>query len=336
MTERELPGLASLAAALAWCEQLAVIISGPLLTGGLAIALVDLLTDGALLAHAPILLYAWAISQAVGVDAQLVGSAAKTRTAIRERRPWVIVGYVFLVAALSYVAFIAALVFATQEADGISTAHALARLGMDGTSWIVQRSAIAVGLVVLSGFLRYVPPAAEAHAEDERVKLERELDLAPLRAAVRARKAEGVREVADALRGTASARRDAQAGIPAPSPDATPATPGDSDPQPDPPAPNDPPPAPPAAADGETHAGASPVAPSLRLVAPETWHTRRGSGTRLRDNRENALQTQAFALLDADPTLSRNALRGALKCRRETASRLYAQWQRALTKRAAR
>ena len=70
-----MPLLGGIAGFLRWCESLAVILSGPLLTFGLGVALVDLLTDGQLLATTPWLLFAWAISQAVGVDAQLVGSS---------------------------------------------------------------------------------------------------------------------------------------------------------------------------------------------------------------------------------------------------------------------
>jgi hypothetical protein len=90
-----------------------------------------------------------------------------------------------LVVALGYVGYIAAQVFATQEAEGITTAQALANLGLDSNSWILQRSALSVVLVVLSGLLRYVQPAKQELAlEDERAKLERELE--PLRQKARA------------------------------------------------------------------------------------------------------------------------------------------------------
>jgi hypothetical protein len=102
---------------------------------------------------------------------------------------------------LAYVGFLASNVFATQQSQGLTTAEALARLGMDSTSWIVQRSALAVALVVLSGLLRYRPPAAEASAADERERLARELELEPLRAQLRARKVAGLRDVAAAAMG---------------------------------------------------------------------------------------------------------------------------------------
>ena len=197
--EKELPMLAAIGGMLRWVEELANIAAGPLLTVGLGIALVDLLTDGKLLTSWPALLLVWAVSMAIGVDAQLVGSAAKAAAAIRARRPWALLGYLLLVCVLAYVAYVASLVFATQEANGITTAAALSRLGMDSTSWLWQRSALAVLLVVLSGFLRYVPPSAEASAEDERAKLAREMELEPLRAELRARRAIGWRDVGKAI-----------------------------------------------------------------------------------------------------------------------------------------
>src|SRR5260221_673827 len=198
MNERELPWLAAIAGFFHWCEELLNILSGPLLVAGLGLALVDLLTDGKLLATRPELLFAWAIAMALGLDAQLVGTAAKLGRAVRMKRYGVAAGCTILVAALAYVAFIAAQVFATQEAHGWTTSQALAALGMDGTTWLVERSILSVVLVVLSGLLRYTAPG-QATTIEERAKLERELELEPLRAQVRVRKALGGRAVLTAL-----------------------------------------------------------------------------------------------------------------------------------------
>jgi hypothetical protein len=188
----DLPILGGIAGFLHWLESLAVIASGPLLTLGLGVALVDLLTDGKLLATTPWLLMAWAISQAVGIDAQLVGSSFQLAHSLRSRRFLAAAGYGMLVIALGYVGFIAAQIFSVQQADGVTTAQALGALGLDSTSWIVQRSGLSVVLVVLSGLLRYVQPAKVASSlEDERAKLERELELEPLRQRLRGQKAAG-------------------------------------------------------------------------------------------------------------------------------------------------
>jgi hypothetical protein len=86
---------------------------------------------------------------------------------------------------------------------------------------------------------------------------------------------------------------------------------------------------------GDMHTGALPAMSPLRLVTPPEWRRAQSSGHASRDkrdvHREQQLKTQAFALLDENQAMSRNALRAALKVRRETAARLYTQWQRART-----
>jgi len=188
----DLPLLGGIAGFLRWLESLAVIASGPLLTLGLGVALVDLLTDGKLPAATPWLLFARAVSQAVGVDAQLIGSSFQLAHSLRSRRYWAAIGYGALVAVLACVAYLAATVFSTQQALGIATSDALARLGLDSESWILQRSALSVVLVILSGLLRpHTSAKVEAPLEDERAQLERELQLEPLRQKARALKAVG-------------------------------------------------------------------------------------------------------------------------------------------------
>src|SRR5260221_4101258 len=183
MSEHRLWGLGALSLIFEWFESLLTILSGPLLTAGLMIALTDLLTDGRLLTTQPELLYAWAIAMGAGLDAQLIGSSVKVGRAARTGHPWQAVLYGVLVVALSYVAFIAAQVFATQQAYGITMSEALGRLGMDGTTWLVQRSILSVVLVVLSGLLRYTAPG-QATIIVERAKLHRVFTLDQLRAPV--------------------------------------------------------------------------------------------------------------------------------------------------------
>ncbi|HEY1390621.1 MAG TPA: hypothetical protein VGF38_18955 [Ktedonobacterales bacterium] len=188
-----------IAAIIRWFEDLVNLLSGPLLTVGLGIALVALLTDGQLLARIPILLYVWAISQAVGVDAQLVATWDRARIALREHRYWALVGLISLGAVLAYIAWIAAQVFALQESAGITTGAALSRLGMDSASWLVQRTALQVFLVALAGWTRYHKPAKDTAAEKS--ELQAELELEPMRGQLRRQQARGVRGAWDALRG---------------------------------------------------------------------------------------------------------------------------------------
>jgi hypothetical protein len=203
MKQREMPMLAGIAGMIRWVEELANLLSGPLLTLGLGIALIDLLTDGSLLARLPLLLYAWAVSQAVGVDAQLVATWDRARLALREGQYWALLGLIVLGGVLAYVAWVAAQVFALQESEGVTTGVALARLGMDSAGWLVQRTALSVLLVCLAGWTRYHPPAKDvaAEAEAERQQLEADLLLEPLRQQVRAQQARGMRGVVAAALG---------------------------------------------------------------------------------------------------------------------------------------
>jgi len=197
---RELPILGGIAAFFRWIEELVNIASGPVLTIGLGISLVDLLTDGALLANLPILLYIWAVSQAVGVDAQLVAAFDRARTALRERRPWTLIGLLALGGLLAYVAWISAEVFALGQADHLTTTQALASIGMDHTVWLVQRSALSVGLVALSGWTRYHPPAkVRPTLEDELRELDRKTRLAEANQRLREVQAVGVAHLGRSL-----------------------------------------------------------------------------------------------------------------------------------------
>jgi hypothetical protein len=152
---RELPLLGGIAACLRWLEELVVLLSGPMLTLGLGIGLVALLSDGALLVSTPGLLYVWAVAQTVGVDGQLVGMWYRVSVALSRKRYGVAVAFGLLGLLLAYVGYVAALVFAYQQAYVLSTVQALAKLGMSSTSWLWQRAAVSVFLVCLSGYLRY-------------------------------------------------------------------------------------------------------------------------------------------------------------------------------------
>jgi hypothetical protein len=153
VSRRELPMLAGIAGTIRWVEELANLLSGPLLTLGLGVALVDLLTDGKLLTSVPMLLYAWAISQAIGVDAQPVATWDRARIALREQRFGALVGLVLLGLVLAYIAWVAAQVFALQESEGVSTGAALSRLSprsgwcsgrRSRSSWCVWRAGRAI------------------------------------------------------------------------------------------------------------------------------------------------------------------------------------------------
>jgi hypothetical protein len=144
------------------------------------------------LVTAPWLLYAWAISQTVGVDGQLVGAWYRVSVAVARRRWGVVIGFVILGGVLAYIAYVAAWVFATQQAYHLTIAQALARLGMDSTTWLWQRSAVSVLLVCLSGYLRYRAPRRHVQSLDaQKQAIQEQMELAALKRQQRQAQAEG-------------------------------------------------------------------------------------------------------------------------------------------------
>lgn len=202
-TERELPMLAGIAGFFRWIEELLNILNGPLLMFGAGIALVDLLTDGALTSTDPALLFAWAISQALGIDLQLLACFARARMAVLRQHYWALVGWIVLGIPLAVATWQAGYVYALQQSEHISEAAALAEAGMDRRTWLAWRVGLAVLLVCLAGWTRYVAPRinAQQSAEEERQQLERDLELEPLRQQLRAQQLRGVRGAVNALRG---------------------------------------------------------------------------------------------------------------------------------------
>jgi hypothetical protein len=214
--DSELPVLGGIAAFLRWLEELVVLVSGPLLMAGLGIGLVALLSDGQLLVNAPWLVYAWAISQTVGVDGQLVGAWYRVSVAVGRRRIGVAIAYVLLGVILAYVAYLAALVFATQQAYHLTTGQALARLGMDATSWLWERSAVSVLLVCLSGYLRYrAPHTATRSLDEQKQAIQEHMELDALKRQRRAQQAQGAvslfKGIAQAARGQVAPSSASQA-----------------------------------------------------------------------------------------------------------------------------
>jgi hypothetical protein len=166
--------LQALAKALRWCEDLVSLVSGPVLLVGLGIGLVDLLTDGKLLISVPALLFAWAISQVVGVDAYLVviwDHAARSFRAGKYGTATVLSVFGLV---LAYVAFVAAQVFSLAQTYGMTTNQALATLGMSPLAWLFQRNVLAVFLVIVFACSRAF--IGQESVAEEKARLERETD----------------------------------------------------------------------------------------------------------------------------------------------------------------
>jgi hypothetical protein len=207
--EHELPMLVGIGNFLHWVEEFLVMLSGPLLTVGLGIGIVDLLSDGALLVNLPGLLYAWAIAQTVGVDGQLIGAWARVAKSFRRGNWWAALGFIALGALLAYVGFVSALVFAYQTTYHITIADALAKLGIDSVSWLWQRTAVSVGLVCLSGLLRYSPPREQLSLEEKKRRI---AESSELRAARQAAAGQGIGGFIGMAKGAVGAARNGPLG----------------------------------------------------------------------------------------------------------------------------
>jgi hypothetical protein len=197
MSNPDMPLLGGIAALMRWLEELIIILSAPLLMFGLVVALVDLLTDGSLSLAVPWLITAWAVSQAVGVEANMSGAAFKMRASWKQGAWFAVLGYLALVLALAGVAVVAGYAYAYHQSQGVAIPQTLRDLGIDAASWTFVRSILSVALVILSGLLRYT--GEKAKAQDEAQRLREEAELAPLRAQVAALKAVGLRQVASAM-----------------------------------------------------------------------------------------------------------------------------------------
>jgi len=190
---QKLPLLGAIAGALRWAEELIVLVSGPMLTIGLGIGLVALLSDGKLLVDAPWLLYAWAVAQTFGADGNLVGMWYRVRLALVHKQWVALLCYVVLGLLLGYVAFVASLVFSYQQAYGMTTTDALHRLGFNDDTWLVQRAGIGVFLVCLSAFLRYRAPVRDTRTLAEKKRqLAEQMELDALKTQARAQQARGL------------------------------------------------------------------------------------------------------------------------------------------------
>jgi hypothetical protein len=154
---RDDPVLAAIARALTWLEDLISLLSGPFLTVGAGIALIALLTDGAVLVTDPWLINAYGISQAVGVDGMLLGSAFLLARAWSQRNVLGVIGNGILVILLGYVVYLGGFIFNFSQTFHVPNAQAFADLNITPTNWLWQRTAVGVFLVILSGLRRYIP-----------------------------------------------------------------------------------------------------------------------------------------------------------------------------------
>ena len=120
---------------------------------------------------------------------------------------------------LCYVAWIAAQTFAVQQADHLTTTQALASIGLNHTTWLVQRSALSVALVALSGWFRYHPPSkVRLSVEEELSEIERQTKIDAARRALREQQVVGAARLGRNLLGATQGRKPTEESTPDPLP----------------------------------------------------------------------------------------------------------------------
>lgn len=320
-TPRELPILGGIASVIRWLEELVSLLAGPLLTVGLGIALVALLSDGALLVRLPILVYIWAVSLAVGVDCQLIASFDRARQNVRERRYWSALVLLALGCVLAYVAWVSAYAFGVGQADHLSTTQALATLGMDNHTWLVQRFALQVFLVCLSGWERYHAPAkVKLSVEDELAEINRKVQIEAANQRLREQRAVGVAHIGRSLLAAAKGEQVQDETRPE-TPPTGPGTPLVSAPL----SHND------DESEYDTDVLSLPYADESdqqQLAPAARGNTPSGPRAVRKTISAKVRETTAYQLLDGDPDLSVSELARQLGCRWETANALKKRYAR--------
>ena len=202
-------GLGLLAAILSWFEEFLNTINGLALMIGAGIAVTDLLTDGQLSRLSDAFVYAWAVSQALGIEVQLLSAFARARQAQRTGATGAMIGWLFLGVILLLVTFLAGYVYSLVRTEHISTDLALAQLGISTFAFLGVRALLAAGLVALSGWTSYVStPTVPRSADEEVAAIERQAKVAAAKAQYRRQQAANVVGIAKAAATAAFSRED--------------------------------------------------------------------------------------------------------------------------------
>lgn len=163
-----MPGIRQISNGMAWLEALVTALSGYFLTVAMGIGVVDILTDGQLTTSSPYLTYIYGVSMAAGIGGQLVGLSFRAARCFGRKSMGGFIngmGFLVLVAILSYLEYISANAFSYHKSFGVPTIQTLHDLGWDQRSFIQFRNGVAVGLIILSGFLRYSPKPRKSVAQ---------------------------------------------------------------------------------------------------------------------------------------------------------------------------
>jgi hypothetical protein len=214
-----------LVALLRWIEELIVALSGYGIVFALAVGVVDLLTDGQLTSNSPWVDYAYAIAFAAAIAGQIIGLASRSSRSFSKGQWLRGSAYTVLVLVLAATEYEAAIIFGFHKAFGTPVTVALARLGIDQSSFIQLRAGVGVFLAVLSGYLRWQPTKRKSIAQLQR-EAEYKKSVADMQAQAAqermARAAKGAGGLGQAAR---LAFKNATATTPATSADVAPANP---------------------------------------------------------------------------------------------------------------
>jgi hypothetical protein len=218
-----LPGIRQIGNVMAWFEAMLTTISGYVLLGAVAIGGIDTLTDGKLTSQGDWTIYLYGIAMASGVGGQLVGLSYRSSRAFG-KGGWNIVGgfcFLALVAVLAYLEFITANAFAYHKAFGVPTIETIKSLGWTPQNFVSFRNGVAIGLIILSGFLRPKKKVRKSIAQ-MRYDAAQEAELDRINAEKRARKIAGWGDLAGQVgKATRTAVVTATAnGTPTPAPSA--------------------------------------------------------------------------------------------------------------------
>lgn len=197
-------GIKYLVAFLSWIEEIITALSGYGLTFALALGVVDLLTDGLFSSSNTWVTSAYAWAMALGIGGQLVGSANRSSKAFHRGQIIAGVAFFVLMLILGFAEYQATTIFSFHKAFGITVDQSLARLGIDQAGFIQLRTGVAVGLVMMSGFLRFQPARGKTIAQIQ-ADADRKIALGAINAKVRTAQIATARELAQSIRGTTEA-----------------------------------------------------------------------------------------------------------------------------------
>lgn len=148
----EFASLVYLETGLQWAENLIHILTPRLLVIGFVLSMVDLLTHGSLL-NIPAMIYAWAIIQAMAVDATLPNMWRLAFTRFDARRYWSGGILLLIGAALALVVFAALSIQFLQQTQNLSLDQTMIKLGISPEVLTYVRSSSVVFLAAVLSVL---------------------------------------------------------------------------------------------------------------------------------------------------------------------------------------